>query len=156
MYVGSEFSLLGTHGGNHIYMYVGSPLPCEACAAGQGVPPTPGKACWPTAGRGLASDDPRQPVKVCSRSRRAHRAGAVRRGVPSITRTGRRHQANRSAGAIASVACRLCTVCPLVFKQLVGRQARVSRLGRYVTYCFTVGSLISTCLALLQSDHEYV
>ena len=75
-----EFSLLGTHG----------------TAAVRGVRCRARRAA--TTRQGVLGEawHPRQPIKVCRRSRRAQRAGAaVRRGVPSITWTGRAAAARR-------------------------------------------------------------
>ena len=92
-----------------------APPPCEACAAGQGVPPPPGKAC--RARRGIATN----------RVRRA--AAADVRSVPVPPWGEACHlctQETRGAAANTAVACRRQrTVCPLVYKQLVCRQAPV-------------------------------
>ena len=43
-----------------------APLPCEACAAGQGVPPPPSKACW--ARRGIPANRSRCAAEAAVRS----------------------------------------------------------------------------------------
>ena len=63
----------------------------------------------------------------------------------------RRHRATRGTAANAAVACRRQrTVCLLVFKQLVCRQAPVSQQARNIFCWVTVSSLNITSLSSLQ------
>ena len=63
----------------------------------------------------------------------------------------RRHRATRGTAANAAVACRRQrTVCLLVFKQLVCRQAPVSQQARNIFFWVTVSSLNITFLFSLQ------
>ena len=79
-----------------------APLPCEACAAGQGVPPPPGKACW--ARRGIAANRLRRGAAVAVRG--VALPPWAMRAIHAPAQGVRRIRATRGAAEIAAVACR--------------------------------------------------